>query len=99
MPVAGKIVLADGNVGRVFGEAVQKRGALGVLTYSMPAYTQPEVHTHSIQFGSVAYDSAKRAGVFRMSRDAVDASAHGTRRSGPVQCACALDPRCIRPTS
>jgi aminopeptidase YwaD len=70
-PVAGKIVLSDGNVGRVFGEAVVKRGALGVLTYSMPAYTQPQVHTHSIQFGSVAYDSVKRSWGIPMSNDAV----------------------------
>jgi hypothetical protein len=53
-PVAGKIVLAEGNVGRVFGEAVQKRGAIGVFAYNMPAYTQPAVHTHSIQFGWIA---------------------------------------------
>ncbi len=70
-PVAGKIVLADGNVGRVFAEAVQKRGALGVLTYNMPAYTQPETHPHSIQFGSIAYDSAKKSWGIPLSRDAV----------------------------
>lgn len=69
--VAGKIVLADGNVGRVFGEAVQKRGALGVLTYNMPAYTLPETNTHSIQFGSVAYDSVKRSWGIPLSNDAV----------------------------
>ena len=37
-----------------FAEAVQKRGALGALAYNMPAYTQPEMHRTSIQFGSVA---------------------------------------------
>ncbi|HEY4304781.1 MAG TPA: hypothetical protein VGM82_09960 [Gemmatimonadaceae bacterium] len=71
VPVAGKIVLADGNVGRAFGEAVQKRGALGVLTYGMPAYTQPQKNTHSIQFGSVAYDSVKKAWGIPISFDAV----------------------------
>jgi hypothetical protein len=71
LPVAGKIVLADGNVGRVFSEAVQKRGALGVLTYGMPAYTHPTVHTHSIQFGSIAYDSTKHAWGIPISYDAV----------------------------
>jgi aminopeptidase YwaD len=70
--VAGKIVLADGNVGRVFAEAVQKRGAIGVLTYNLPAYTQPETHRHSIQFGSVPYDSVRRAWGIPISRDAVD---------------------------
>lgn len=72
VPVSGKIVLAEGNVGRVFGEAVQKRGAIGVLTYSLPAYTQPETHRHSIQFGSVSYDSVKHSWGIPLSRDAVD---------------------------
>jgi len=72
VPVTGKIVLADGNVGRVFGEAVQKRGAIGVLTYNLPAYTQPETHRHSIQFGSVPYDSVKQSWGVPLSRDAVD---------------------------
>jgi aminopeptidase YwaD len=70
--VSGKIVLAEGNVGRVFGEGVQKRGAIGVFAYNMPAYTQPTVHTHSIQFGSVAYDSTKRSWGMPISRDALD---------------------------
>jgi len=68
--VAGKIVLADGNVGRVFAEAVQKRGALGVLTYSLPAYTKPEIHRNSIQFGSIPFDSAKRSWGILLSKNA-----------------------------
>lgn len=82
--VAGKIVLADGNVGRVWGEAVQKRGAIGVFTYGMPAYTQPEKNVHSIQFGSIPYDSTKRSWGMPISYDAVTklraALAKGTTR-------------------
>ena len=70
--VAGKVVLADGGIGRVFPEAVQKRGAIGVLAYNMPAYTQPETHRTSIQFGSVPYDSVKKSWGMPISRDAVD---------------------------
>jgi hypothetical protein len=70
--VAGKIVLVEANVGRAFGDAVQRRGAIGVLAYSMPAYTQPEKNRTSIQFGSVAYDSVKRAWGIAISRDALD---------------------------
>jgi aminopeptidase YwaD len=70
--VAGRIVLADGNVGRVFAEAVQRRGAVGVLTYSLPAYTQPQTHRHSIQFGSVPFDSTKRRWGIPLSLDAVE---------------------------
>lgn len=69
--VAGKIVLAAGNVGRAFAEAVEKRGALGVLTYGMPAYTEPEKNTHSIQFGSIPYDSAKKSWGIPISYDAM----------------------------
>jgi hypothetical protein len=50
---------------------VQKHGAVGVLAYNMPAYTQPEVHTHSIQFGSIPYDSVKRTWGLPISHDAL----------------------------
>ncbi|HEV8411262.1 MAG TPA: M28 family peptidase [Gemmatimonadaceae bacterium] len=59
--VKGKIVIADGRLGQLFTLAVQQRGALGVLAYSMPKYTQPERYTHSIQFTSIAYDSSRQA--------------------------------------
>jgi hypothetical protein len=59
--VKGKIVIVDGRLGQLFTLAVQQRGALGVLAYSMPKYTQPERYTHSIQFTSIAYDSSRQA--------------------------------------
>lgn len=71
-PVAGKIVLTDASVGGAYTEAVVKRGALGVLAYRMPAYTQPDIHRTSIQFGSIAYDTAHRAWGIALSHDAVD---------------------------
>lgn len=82
--VAGKVVLADGNVGRVFAEAVQKRGALGVLTYGMPAYTKPDVHRNSIQFGSVPFDSTRRSWGIPMSRNA-ESRLRTALANGPVQ--------------
>ncbi|MGH7620631.1 MAG: M28 family peptidase, partial [Gemmatimonadaceae bacterium] len=81
--VAGKIVLSDGGIGRVFPEAVQKRGAVGALSFNMPAYTQPDVHTHSIQFGSIPYDSVKRSWGIPLSKDAVD-RLRGALAKGPV---------------
>jgi hypothetical protein len=59
--VRGKIVLADSRLSGLFTEAVQKRGAVGVLSYSMPKYTQPERYRTSIQFTSIPYDSARRS--------------------------------------
>lgn len=81
--VKGKIVLAEGNVARVFSEAVQKRGAIGVLAYNMPAYTEPTVHTHSIQFGSIPYDSARHAWGMPISYDAFT-RLHAALARGPV---------------
>ena len=68
--VAGKIVLADGRIGQLFTEAVVKRGAVGVMAYSMPAYTQPEKNTHSIQFSGIGFDSTKKTWGIVLSFDA-----------------------------
>ncbi|MDQ6831329.1 MAG: M28 family metallopeptidase [Gemmatimonadota bacterium] len=63
--VAGKVVLAEAPLGQLFREAVQKRGALGALAYNMPSYTEPSRNRTSIQFGSIALDTAKKSwGVF-----------------------------------
>jgi hypothetical protein len=83
-PVAGKIVLAQTAVGRAFTQAVQQRGAIGVLAYSLPAYTQPEKNTHSIQFGSVAYDSTKKSWGIPLSYDA-HSRLHAALAKGPVR--------------
>jgi aminopeptidase YwaD len=69
--VAGKIVLTESPVGRAFTAAVQQHGARGVLAYSMPAYTQPDKNTHSIQFSSIAYDTTKKSWGIPLSRDAL----------------------------
>lgn len=62
--VRGKIVFAETGVGRLFSEAVLRRGAIGVLGYSLPAYLQPERNRNSIQFGGITRDtSAKSWGI------------------------------------
>ncbi len=55
--LAGKIVYAEGPIGRLYTEAM-KRGAAGVVAYAMPAYTRPEVNQHSIQFSAIPLDTA-----------------------------------------
>ena len=57
MSVAGKIVLGESSLRRLWTEAVKQRGALGVLAYSMPEYTRPEVNRTSIQFSGIPWDS------------------------------------------
>ena len=69
--VAGKIVLSDGGVSRVFTEAVLRRGAIGVLTFALPAYTQPETHRNSIQFGGIPDTTGNSWGIL-LSKNAVD---------------------------
>ncbi|HKG92081.1 MAG TPA: M28 family peptidase [Gemmatimonadaceae bacterium] len=71
--VRGKIVLGEGGAGQLFAEAVQKRGAAGVLAYAMPAYTRPEVNRGSIQFATIPPDSARRGWAMPISRGALDA--------------------------
>ncbi len=58
----GKIVFSDQSVSQV-DRAVAGKGAIGVIGYSIPAYTQPEKHPNSIQFSSIAQvDSTKKQG-------------------------------------
>ena len=56
--VAGRIVYALGPIGRLYPEAM-KRGAVGVVAYSLPAYTRPEVNQHSIQFSGIPLDTTR----------------------------------------
>jgi hypothetical protein len=81
--VEGKIVLAEGGIGQVFSEAVQKRGAIGALAYRMPAYTKPEINRSSIQFSSIPLDSVKRRWGMPLSRGAID-SLRAALARGPV---------------
>lgn len=55
--IKGKIVFGETNIGALYNIAV-KNGALGVLAYSMPSYTQPEKNTNSIQFQSIPYSDS-----------------------------------------
>lgn len=48
----GKIVFGDISAQRLIALAT-KAGAIGVLGFSLPDYTQPTKHTTSIQFGSL----------------------------------------------
>jgi aminopeptidase YwaD len=68
--VRGKIVMAEMGAGRLFTEAVVRRGAVGVLGYALPAYLQPERNRTSIQFGSVPRDTTARAWGIALSFDA-----------------------------
>ena len=64
--VKGKIVFAETSPGRIFKTAING-GAVGIITYSNPAYLQPEKNTTSIQFRSVPLDSVYKSWGIAMS--------------------------------
>lgn len=56
MDLKGKILFSENNPSRLL-QIATKAGAMGILGYSMPKYTQPEIHQTSIQFGSINANS------------------------------------------
>ncbi|WP_231492147.1 M28 family peptidase [Pedobacter sp. Leaf170] len=56
LDLRGKIVFSESHPSRLLAIAA-KAGAVGVLGYAMPAYTKPEIHQTSIQFGSMKANS------------------------------------------
>jgi aminopeptidase YwaD len=84
LSVRGKAVLVEGDPARAFTEAVQKRGAAGVLAYAMPAYTRPAEHPHSIQFRFLPYDEERKAWGVMLSTAARD-EVKRALAAGPVR--------------
>src|SRR5581483_11742791 len=82
--VAGRIVMAAAPAGRLFTEAVVRRGAVGVLAYTMPAYTKPETNVRSIQFSSIPYDTSRQGWAVMLSYDARRQLLHAMARA-PVR--------------
>ena len=54
--VTGAVVLADGSIGSVWNEAVKGRGAAGVISTQIAAYTRPETTPEVLQWGSIPFD-------------------------------------------
>ncbi|MEZ5419347.1 MAG: hypothetical protein R2708_18690 [Vicinamibacterales bacterium] len=51
--VAGAVVLADGPLAAVWARAVRARGAAGVVSTQIAAYTQPDVTPAVLRWGSI----------------------------------------------
>jgi hypothetical protein len=56
MDLKGKILFSEVSAGSLLNQGT-KAGAIGVMGYNLPAYTQPEKHQTSIQFGSISAKS------------------------------------------
>jgi len=61
MDIRGKAVLGDRDADALFEDAVIARGAAGVLAYSMPAYTEPQLASDAVQFGNIPYEDSRRS--------------------------------------
>ncbi len=59
--VRGKIVYGEIHPYYLFNAAVGEFGALGIMTYGMPAYLEPETNRRSIQFNSIPYNDSGEA--------------------------------------
>jgi len=53
--VTGAVVLADGAIGAVWAQAVKVRGAAGVVSTQLAAYTRPDETPDVLQWGAIPY--------------------------------------------
>ncbi|MCA9294947.1 MAG: hypothetical protein KC983_00485, partial [Phycisphaerales bacterium] len=72
-PVEGRIVLTTAAPGRAVRDAVMRRGAAGVLAFSMPDYNDPAHHVDSITFHMIAPDPSGDAWALSLSHRAYTA--------------------------
>jgi aminopeptidase YwaD len=63
--VKGAVVLATGSLGQVFQQAVRDRGAAGVISSDIAAYTRPADTPDVLQWGSLPLNEALRAFGFK----------------------------------
>lgn len=70
LDLKGKVVFAEMSARRLYTAAIQEGGAIGILTYDMPSYLQPEKNTTSIQFRSLRYDAEKQPWAIALSYQA-----------------------------
>lgn len=56
----GKVVFAETSTRSFFNKVAKEQGAVGVIGYRMPSYTQPEKNINSIQFGSIPRDNVNK---------------------------------------
>jgi hypothetical protein len=82
--VAGRLVMGESGIGALYREAVQRRGALGVMAWNMAAYLKPETNRRSISFSSIPSDSGRGSFGIMLSTEARDALRRALA-AGPVR--------------
>ncbi|WP_245588100.1 M28 family peptidase [Algoriphagus terrigena] len=68
--LSGKILFSDKLPYRTLQVAIKEKGAIGVLTYDLPGYLQPEKNITSIQFRSLRYEAEQPAWAIALSFEA-----------------------------
>ncbi|OFW38553.1 MAG: hypothetical protein A3J29_22590 [Acidobacteria bacterium RIFCSPLOWO2_12_FULL_67_14b] len=63
--VTGAVVLATGGLSPVWQQAVRARGAAGVISTEVAAYTRPGETPDVLQWGSIPYDESLRSFGFK----------------------------------
>ena len=63
--VKGAVVLVSGSLGGAWQQAVRTRGAAGVISSDIAAYTRPEQTPDVLQWGSIPFDEALRSFGFK----------------------------------
>jgi hypothetical protein len=88
--VRGAVVLGDAGIGRLWQEAVKKRGAIGVVSTEIARYIRPsdpaamsEAQKDVLQWGGIPYDAAIKGFGFKSSWRAANRMRERLR-TGPV---------------
>lgn len=67
LDLEGKIVFAECHPYTLFKRAIEKKGAIGLLSYAIPAYNQPEKYQNSIPFRSIPFNSEYKSWAINLS--------------------------------
>jgi len=90
--VRGKIVFGEMRVGRLFDEAVGSRGALGVISYSVPSVNRPDENRDIISYSSIPQDPDARSWGLQLTTNARDRLREALA-AGPVRVWVEVDAR------
>ena len=63
--VTGAVVLVSGSLGGAWQQAVRNRGAAGVISTDIAAYTRPDETPDVLQWGSIPFDESRKSFGFK----------------------------------
>lgn len=90
LDLKGKIVLADCHPYTLFKRAIESKGAIGILSYGVPHYNQPEKYPNSIPFKSIPFNSEHKTWAINLSY-AARTAIHAELEKGPLKMKVQID--------